>query len=301
MSFAFLATLADAELPASVPTGAPPAMSAQGYVVPGRSPGSEKPWELFLGSAAHRLISYIYGVNHPGSVVFYNTKTIAVILSATRTGDPSRLLPSEVDLCPDIVDGRDRVVFEVKPLNERGLLEGRAKVYGYLAALNRAAHPGLGFSPGTDFHGEILIRFAQGEYIWRLTWRTTEPGLVQYRWTRSQQRFESEAAAYQAGHWVELTSAEFQQYGGWVGRAVEGMVARRERLENLQGVIGMAVDIVGNVAVSVLSANILDRLGAGARSSPAQALPKDGAKVIPFPSRASPPSTPATLPAASGR
>lgn len=36
-----------------------------------------------------------------------------------------------------------------------------------------------------NFKGEILIRFAQGQYIWRLEWKTTEPGVVQYRWTRS--------------------------------------------------------------------------------------------------------------------
>ncbi len=182
-------------------------------------------------------------------------------------------------------------------------MEGRQEVQAYLAALNRPLPPNEGFLRGVDFQGEMLIRFAQGHYIWRLKWQTTEPGVVQYRWTRSQERFDSEAAAYQAAQWVELTKEEMRQYGGWVAQATEGMVSRREQLDNFNGVIGITIDVIGDMAVGFFSGNILARLGAppGARQPPAQSPPQGGAKIIPFPSQASPTAPTAPRPAASGR
>src|SRR5690242_9571278 len=47
--------------------GEPSDPVVQGYDVPGRDPNSQMPWKFFLGNAAHRLIAYMYGVNHPGN------------------------------------------------------------------------------------------------------------------------------------------------------------------------------------------------------------------------------------------
>jgi hypothetical protein len=178
--------------------GAPPGAPSQGYNVPGRNPDSEEPWKLFLGNAAHRLIAFMYGTNHPGNKTYYNTEPLKRILTKAGLGNTSRLLPEEQEFRPDITDVTEFSLFEIKPWNDRGLNEGRQEATLYLAALNRAAAPSASFSGGTDFQGEILIRFARGQFIWRLEWRTTEPGVTQYRWTRSQQRHESEAAAYAA-------------------------------------------------------------------------------------------------------
>ncbi len=265
----------------------------QGYNVPGLSPDSQMPWELFLGNAAHRLIAYMYGVRHPDHEVFYNNQTILKLIKDVRLGDVSRLLPTERSLRPDIADVTVLYVFEIKPWNERGLQEGRQEVQAYLAALNRAAAP-VSFFPGRNFQGEVLVRFARGQYIWRLEWQTTEPGLVQYRWTRSQQRFESERAAYEAGQWVAITEQEMQQYGGWVGQAVEGMVNRREQLAAFSGTVGVCIDIIGSVAVGIFSGSLAG--GTGTKNSPVQG----GGKVIPFPLRPSAPVPPARVPAASG-
>jgi hypothetical protein len=50
-----------------LPTGGePPGPAVQGYNVPGRKPGSQMPWEFFMGNASHRLTAYMYGVNHQG-------------------------------------------------------------------------------------------------------------------------------------------------------------------------------------------------------------------------------------------
>ncbi|WP_224250291.1 hypothetical protein [Hyalangium gracile] len=270
--------------------------SAQGYNVPGRNLDSQAPWEFFLGNAAHRLIAYMYGVNHPGNQAIYNSKSIFEILQTTGIGDPSRLPPQERNLRPDITDITTLYLFEIKPWNDRGLQEGRQELQLYLAALNRAMAPAASFMGGTDFDGSILIRFAQGQYIWRLEWQTTVPGVVQYRWTRSQQRFASAAAASEAAQWVNLTEQEMRQYGGWVGQAVEGMVTRREQLAAFSSALGVVIDVIGNGAVSFFSGAILGRMGTG---SGAQRPPSHGGgQVLPFPTRPPPSAPPAQLPAA---
>jgi hypothetical protein len=282
----------------SPPSGeASSTQGVQGYNVPGRNPDSQAPWEFFLGNAAHRLIAYMYGVNHPRSQVFYNTKTVGEILEKEGLGDSSRLLPHERPLRPDITDVTALHAFEIKPWNARGLQEGRQEVQRYLAALNRAVAPAMLFTGGTDFQGQILIRFARGQYIWRLEWQTSEPGITQYRWTRSQQRFESERAAYEAGQWVDLTMEEMRQYGGWVGQAVEGMVTRREQLATVSGAVGIVIDIIGESARGIFTGAILGRMssGSGTQTPPSQG----GGQILHFPAR--PPATaPVQLPAASG-
>lgn len=278
--------------------GSPTSPALQGYNVPGRKPSSQMPWEFFLGNAAHRLIAFMYGVNHPRNVAYYNTETISVILAKSGLGEPSRLLPDERNLRPDITDASIRILFEIKPWNEQGLQEGREEARTYLVALNRALLGGRRFTGGTDFQGEILIRFAGGQYIWRLEWRTAEPGVLQYRWTRSQRRFESEAAAYKTGEWVELTEQEMRQYGGWVAQAVEGMVSRRERLATFSGVVGIVIDVIGEAATVVFWGTIWGQMGAGtgAQQPPSQG----GGQLLPFPSRPPPVTSPTQVPAAAG-
>jgi hypothetical protein len=274
--------------------GDPFGQPTQGYNVPGRNLDSQMPWEFFLGNAAHRLIAYMYRVRHPDNRAYFNTDTILQIVTEFGLGDVSRLLSTERNLRPDITDVTVLYVFEIKPWNEKGTQEGRQEVQAYLAALNRAVAP-VSFLPGRNFQGEILVRFARGEYIWRLEWQTTEPGIVQYRWTRSQQRFESERAAYEAGQWVDISEQEMRQYGAWVGQAVDGMVSRREQLAAFRGAVGICIDIIGSVAVGVFSSAISGERGA--KPPPAQG----SGRVIQFPTKP-PATTPkAKVPAASGQ
>lgn len=122
--------------------------------------------------------------------------------------------------------------------------------------------------------------------------------MVQYRWNRSQQRFESEAAAHDAGQWVELTEPELRQYGGWVSQAIDGMVTRRERLATFSGAVGIVIDGIGTAAVGFFSGAIsgLMRASPGAQQPPMQPPAQGGGHVIPFPS----PTPQVPLPAASG-
>ncbi|OJH35155.1 hypothetical protein BON30_39525 [Cystobacter ferrugineus] len=251
------------------------------------------PWNLFLGNAAHRLIAFMYGINHPSSRVYYNTKSIKAITEETGFGDSSRLLPGDLKICPDITDVSVLVLFEIKPGGEQAFEEGREEVRTYLAALNRAILNNQHFTGGRDFQGEVLIRFAGGQYIWKLEWKTTAPGVVQYKWTRSLQRFESEEAAYKSGQWVDLSVEEIRQYGGWVAQAVEGMVSRREKLTSISGTMGMVIDLIGGVATTIVWGAILGRIGSGAQQPPSQG----GGQVIPFPARPPPSAPPAQRPA----
>lgn len=278
------------------PGGETSGPTVQGYNVPGRNPDSRMPWEFFLGNASHRLIALMYGVNHPQSIAYYNTRSIDAIIEERGLGDVSLLLPEERKIRPDITDVSLRRLFEIKPWDERALREGREEVRTYMAALNRTLLDDNRFTGGMDFQGEILVRFAGGQYIWRLEWKNPEPGVVQYKWTRSQQRFESEAAAFEAAQWVDLTEQELRQYGGWVSQAVDGMVSRREKLATLSGTVGVVIDLVGGVATMVLWGSILGQMGSGTgtRQPPAQG----SGQVIPFPAR-SPTTTPsAQVPAA---
>ncbi|MFY0583583.1 hypothetical protein ACN28S_63120 [Cystobacter fuscus] len=278
--------------------GGPTGPTVPSYNVPGRNPDSEMPWELYMGNASHRLIAMMYGVSHPGSRVYYNTKSIEFILDETEVGDSSLLLPNEREIRPDITDIELRSLFEIKPWNERALREGREEARKYLAALKRTLLSGRPFKGGTDFEGELLVRFAGGRYIWKLEWKNPEPGVVQYKWTRSQQPFESEIAALEAAQWVDITVDELRQYGGWVSQAVDGMLSRREKLATVSGTVGIVIDLVGGVATAVLWGSILGQMGAGpgARQPPAQG----GGQVIPFPARPPPTVPPVQVPAAAG-
>jgi hypothetical protein len=163
--------------------GAPTGSGIQGYNVPGRKPDSRMPWEFYMGNASHRLIALMYGVNHPRSRAYYNTKSIKFILDDMEVGDSSLLRSDEREIHPDIADVSRLVLFEIKPWDEQALREGRAEARKYLTALNRALPSDKRFMGGTDFQGEILVRFAGGQYIWRLEWKNPEPGVVQYKWT----------------------------------------------------------------------------------------------------------------------
>ena len=273
--------------------------TAQGYQVPGRKPDSLLPWKFFLGNASHRLLGYIYSSRHPAHRVFYNKYSIKFILKETGIGNWALLPEDELDIRPDITNATLRRAFEVKPSGERGLAEGLQEIETYLRALNRTVPPTEWFLGGTGFEGEILIRFALGQHIWRLEWCTNAPGVTQYQWTRSQEHLDSLAAAHDAGKWVEISEQELKEYGGWVAQVVEEMVDRREKLATISGVIGVVIDTVGGIAVVTLSSVMGGDRRALPTTNQGLGLPPGG-KVIPLPPR--PPATapPVQLPKASG-
>jgi RHS repeat-associated protein len=232
------------------------------YIAPGR-PGNQ-PFSFFLGMAAHRLIAYHYSYNHPGSRAYYNFDTIAAILADSGAGDPALLQSAERGLKPDITDVTTREVFEIKPTNDESLRQGRRQAASYLAALNRAAPANAQFRLGTGNSGELGIRFAGGVAGWRLTWNTTEPGVIQYRWQRLNPRRQTEEGfreAYEQGLWIDISEAEAAQYGEQLYNAVEARMSHVQTIGRAQTITGIAVAIVGIIASAFIG-------GARSRTQP---------------------------------
>ena len=153
------------------------------FTLPGRKPDSNEPWGAFLGRSAHFVIGQQYSVQYSKSVVFLDTVDLSTIMRRGELGDPERLSEFVRLLRPDITDTTLLVLFEVKPDTPQGLREGRKQAGNYLEALNEAVEPDKKLSGGTGFDGSLFLDFEQGGALWRLTWRTPEPGVVLYRWS----------------------------------------------------------------------------------------------------------------------
>jgi len=82
--------------------GEPDSKTPLSYKAPGHKPGSKEPWAFFLGKAAHEAVTHVYGVYHPGNIVYYNRVGIRDIVRQERIGDDSRLQENERKLRPDI-------------------------------------------------------------------------------------------------------------------------------------------------------------------------------------------------------
>ena len=151
--------------------------------LPGRKPDSQEPWGAFLGQAAHFVIGRQYILENPRSRVFLNNIRLSTIMEQGALGDPERLSEFVKALRPDITDTTKLVLFEIKPDTAEGLREGREQAGNYLQALNEAVEPLKRLSGGTGYEGSLFLDFETGGALWRLTWRTPEPGVTLYRWS----------------------------------------------------------------------------------------------------------------------
>ena len=151
--------------------------------LPGRNPDSKEPWGTFLGRAAHDTLGNQYRVQNAFNSVFLNNSNLTSIMKEGGLGDPKRLSEFVRLLRPDITDTTALVLFEIKPDVEGALREGREQAERYLAALNAAVDPGKKLSKGTGFEGSLFLEFENGGALWRLSWRTPEPGVTLYRWS----------------------------------------------------------------------------------------------------------------------
>ncbi len=227
-----------------------------GYSLNGR-PGNQWPG-FHLGNSAHKAIAAYYGATHLGRVVYKNTATMGKIADENG-GNRSVLHADEVLLCPDITDMLDRVVFQIKSSTEGQLQLGQARVTQELAILNQALPGAKPFIGGTGYSGELGIRFADDVSPWRLTWQTTSPGVVQYRFTKLNPKDASREAyreAYEKGQWVDLTAVEMEQYGEALANAVDMLVDNREFMAKVQSMADVPIGVVGISATSVLTAEL---------------------------------------------
>ena len=149
-------------------------------------------------------------------------------------------------------------MFEIKSSRPGKLEEGQAEVTNYITAINRAMGPVGQFTRGSDFSGDFWARFALTMPYWRLTWRTTAPGVVQYQWTKLDNGEVDEVkiakgVADGTYSWVDLTLADTDQYAEECAKFAQSYVDGSQKLYNVQMVADFVIGIIGNATMIYLS------------------------------------------------
>jgi hypothetical protein len=210
--------------------------------LPGRKPDSNEPWGAFLGKAAHYAIGREYRVQHPTNAVFLDNVNLYRIVKEGKLGDPERLPELVRRLRPDITDTRLLVLFELKPDDEESRSEGREQAGRYLAALNEAVDPGKQLVGGTSFEGSLFLEFENGGALWKLSWRTPEPGVTLYRWSYRRKKPGASWKERAAQKEEELPREEVEQRGGLAEQALRAAYEGDERPKGFQGQVYLPVD-----------------------------------------------------------
>ena len=209
--------------------------------LPGRQPDSKEPWGAFLGKAAHVAIGREYRVQHLTNRVFLDT-SLSTIVQEGKLGDPERLSELVGLLRPDITDTRLLVLFEIKPDDKESRREGREQVGRYLAALNEAVGPDKNLTGGTRFEGTVFLEFENGGALWKLSWRTPEPGVTLYRWSYRRKKPGASWKERVAQKEEELPREEVEQRGELAGQALRAAYEGGERPKGFQGQVYLPAD-----------------------------------------------------------
>ncbi len=229
------------------------------YTVKGR-PGNQ-PMNFHMGNAAHNAIGTHYQNSHGGKImVRINTVSITAIVRAIG-GTEALLRPDEALRRPDITDLRANVVFEIKSSRPGQLEEGRADVAANIAGINRSLPPAL-FKHGTGFTGDVWVRFDLSMRWWRLDWRTVEPGVIQYNWSKLNND-EVDEATIRKGvaegrfAWVDLTQGDLDKYAEECERWSEHYANGTQKLYMLQVAADFVVEVIGTATMVWLSPGLV--------------------------------------------
>ncbi|MEP6862942.1 MAG: SpvB/TcaC N-terminal domain-containing protein [Deltaproteobacteria bacterium] len=273
-----------------------------------RTPGDQW-WGYFLGTAAHVLIGLDYEAHFPDEVVFTNDVTVGKILDDNNIGDSSRLTKTEAARRPDITDisPGTRFVYEIKPgLNRPDQADWQARAQTQLGGYLHALYKGLDtdeetFRPGVPFEGRMYVQFPMDKTttVWRLSWKTTKPGVIQYRWERfaGKKMPESIREAIGLADWIEVPLAEQQANATAVFNAVADELALSHTLSQIEA-WSQVLNIVGAAVVNA-GLEQMTAEPAAVPKAPAAAVPAAPAappnNVIPL--RPTAPAAPAPPPA----
>ncbi|MBK9266080.1 MAG: hypothetical protein IPM54_40630 [Polyangiaceae bacterium] len=189
------------------------------------------PSEYHLGYAALRLIREHYAAAHPAYRVLEDGSIEEIVDVAG--GNVHLVADFDRDRRPDIADVEGRVLFEVVPRGQTHRSAANNKVDWHLRVINNAMLGVPKFKLGTGYGGEVGVRFAEGAAPWKITWETTDPGVVEYRWLvlgAEQQTAESHGDAYVGNRWREPTLREISRLGRALHEVVERLVQAREEL-----------------------------------------------------------------------
>ncbi len=196
--------------------------------------------QYHLGYAAASLIREYYAEAFPNALRINSDKLVDIVDAADgntyTTYEPNRDWPIE------IADIQHRVVFEVVPPGETHRAYGKKKADFHLMFLNQAMIGVPPFELGKEFSGEIGVRFAEGVAPWRLSWSTTEPGVVQYQWeamTVAKVTEDSCRDGYLDKLWHDVTPREMTSFARSLHEVVERLVQAREKLGPTRAAIKM--------------------------------------------------------------
>lgn len=198
--------------------------------------------EYHLGYAAQRLIRIHYTDAYPAKNVPKSYEVSAIVDAAG--GSDTDIREEHRTWRVDVVDVDRRFVFEIVPPGETHQAEGKTKANLHAMLLNAGLFKKRPFTLGTGYSGELGVRFAENAAPWKLSWSTTEAGVVQYHWqalTIAKVTEESCRDAYLAKQWHDVTFKEMAQYAGPLHRVVEELVQAREKLGRTRAAIKMPV------------------------------------------------------------
>jgi hypothetical protein len=134
------------------------------------------------------------------------------------------------------------VLFELKPDDDESRREGREQVGRYLTALNEAVEPNKKLVGGTGFEGALFLEFENGGALWRLSWRTPEPGVTLYRWSYRRKKPGASWKERAAQKEEELPREEVELRGELAEQAIRAAYAGSERPKGFQGQVYLPVD-----------------------------------------------------------
>ena len=181
-------------------------------------------------------------MQHPSSVVFLDPANLSTIVREGELGDPKRLSELVRLLRPDITDIRLLVLFEIKPDNEESRGEGGEQAGRYLAALNEVVEPDKKLVGGTGFEGVLFLEFENGGALWKLSWRTPEPGVTLYRWSYRRKKLNASWKERAAQKEEELPWEEIEQRGELAEQAIRAAYDKGERPAGFQGQVYLPAD-----------------------------------------------------------
>ncbi|MCW5969685.1 MAG: VCBS repeat-containing protein [Blastocatellales bacterium] len=250
------------------------------HKMPGWS-GNE-PWRYFLGRMAHHFIGEQYRAKYfaEQSSIFTNYVEVSTILTATG-GDPSKLTDDQRSLKPDITNAAFREVFEIKPRSAAQIEAGKRQVLQYQSALNAGSPKRRQYILGEDYQGEGKLQFIGGKYVYRLQWRTVyegkdvvslDPtsqlpttGVVVYTIERLNPKKETKEGyreAVEKGLWIEASDAELAEQAAAIEKTYNEMLRQNERMQALnqkiqkiENVVQVPIDIIGTIATVALSSS----------------------------------------------
>ena len=192
---------------------------------------SIRPGEYHLAYAAQRLLREQYAATHPRYRALERNELAEIIGEAG--GNLYVHEDFAADRVVDLVDVQSRAVFEMVPPGLAHQAAGKEKIDWLLRLINYGMVGQTPFHLGADFHGEMGVRFAERAVPWKLTWATTEPGIVVYQWLALRVDEPTEDAyrkAYLEHRWRPVTAQEIAKFGRALHEVVERLVQAREEL-----------------------------------------------------------------------